>query len=191
MERTKEKILQVAAKTFTKFGFHKTSVDEIAKAARKAKGSVYYYFTSKENLFTEVVKQELQFIKNELNSAVTNEKSAVDKIKNYFSSRIQLMHNSTNYLSTVKIDFFDHFDFLFDVKEEFRKFEKNTLKSLLILGIEKKEFTVLNNIDHISESLALLIKTIELQFEQHSINKNIQLSTETLVSLILKGASVK
>ena len=34
-------------------------MDEIAKIARKAKGSLYYHFHSKEILFTEVVKREL------------------------------------------------------------------------------------------------------------------------------------
>ena len=37
IEDTKDKILSVANKLFSRFGFHKTSMDEIAKIARKAK----------------------------------------------------------------------------------------------------------------------------------------------------------
>ena len=38
IENTRNKILEVANKLFSRFGFHKTSMDEIAKIARKAKG---------------------------------------------------------------------------------------------------------------------------------------------------------
>ena len=54
IDDTKESILSVATRLFSRFGFHKTSMDEIAKIARKAKGSLYYHFASKEDLFREV-----------------------------------------------------------------------------------------------------------------------------------------
>ncbi len=41
LEATKDRIVIVATKLFARFGFHKTSMDEIAKIARKAKGSLY------------------------------------------------------------------------------------------------------------------------------------------------------
>ena len=62
LDDTRKKILSVASKLFSKFGFHKTSMDEIAKIARKAKGSLYYHFASKEELFKEVVSKEIVII---------------------------------------------------------------------------------------------------------------------------------
>ena len=47
----KKLILEMATQLFTRFGFAKTSLDEIAAAAQIAKGTVYYYFPSKEDLF--------------------------------------------------------------------------------------------------------------------------------------------
>jgi AcrR family transcriptional regulator len=37
----------MATQLFTRFGFAKTSLDEIAAAAQIAKGTVYYYFPVK------------------------------------------------------------------------------------------------------------------------------------------------
>jgi len=45
--KTKEVIVNVASRLFGRYGFYKTSMDEIAKMARKAKGSLYYHFESK------------------------------------------------------------------------------------------------------------------------------------------------
>ena len=47
----KELILDSAIELFNRWGYAKTSVDEIARAAHIAKSTIYYYFPSKENLF--------------------------------------------------------------------------------------------------------------------------------------------
>ena len=59
-------IIESATMHFSRYGFHKTTMDEIAKHIHKAKGVIYYYFKSKEELFNEVVKQELGRVKEEL-----------------------------------------------------------------------------------------------------------------------------
>jgi TetR/AcrR family fatty acid metabolism transcriptional regulator len=55
----KECILVEAARAFARWGFRKTSVDDIAKAAKVAKGTVYLACESKEDLFVQVVEREL------------------------------------------------------------------------------------------------------------------------------------
>jgi len=61
MERAKkDSILAEACKAFTRFGFKKTSVDEIARGAGVAKGTVYLAAESKEHLFYQVLHRELR-----------------------------------------------------------------------------------------------------------------------------------
>jgi len=55
----KECILLEAARAFARWGFRKTSVDDIAKAAKVAKGTVYLACESKEDLFYQVLEREL------------------------------------------------------------------------------------------------------------------------------------
>lgn len=52
----KELILKAAAVVFAEKGFHPTTVEEIAIRAGVGKGTVYEYFTSKEELFREMLK---------------------------------------------------------------------------------------------------------------------------------------
>ncbi len=52
---TKEKILEVARVMFAEKGFEGTSVRDIAKVAEVNVASVNYHFTSKENLFNEIL----------------------------------------------------------------------------------------------------------------------------------------
>lgn len=56
----RECILLEAARCFARFGFRKTSIDEIAQKAKVAKGTVYLAATSKEDLFYQVVHREIR-----------------------------------------------------------------------------------------------------------------------------------
>lgn len=56
----KECILVEAARAFARFGFKKTSIDEVAKAAGVAKGTVYLACESKEDLFFQVLHREVR-----------------------------------------------------------------------------------------------------------------------------------
>lgn len=53
---TKDKIIQAARSLFAQQGFEGTSVREIAKAAEVNVASLNYHFSSKENLFSEILR---------------------------------------------------------------------------------------------------------------------------------------
>lgn len=51
------RILNAAQIFFIRYGFKRTSIDEVAHAADIAKGTLYLYYASKEMLFAEVAKK--------------------------------------------------------------------------------------------------------------------------------------
>ena len=64
LTEVQKKIIQAATRKFAKNGYQKTSMNEIVGAAGVSKGSLFYHFHSKEDLFFQVlilgVKQEFQ-----------------------------------------------------------------------------------------------------------------------------------
>jgi len=56
----KDCILGAAARAFSRFGFKKTSVEEIAKSVGVAKGTVYLAAETKEDLFYQSVHREVR-----------------------------------------------------------------------------------------------------------------------------------
>lgn len=63
---SKEQIIKTAHQIFKKQGYHKTSLDTIARACHLFKGSLYHYFDSKENLMKEVLVYNYQHFKEEV-----------------------------------------------------------------------------------------------------------------------------
>ncbi len=51
----KELIIQKAYQVFREQGYYQTTMDDIAKACRMQKGSLYHHFTSKEELMQQVL----------------------------------------------------------------------------------------------------------------------------------------
>ena len=55
-----EQVLSVALEVFGRYGFRKTSMDEVARSADISRPGLYLYFASKEELFRAAVRQELE-----------------------------------------------------------------------------------------------------------------------------------
>lgn len=58
-EKIKETVKKAAKELFRKYGYHKTSVNEIAKKARIAKATIYKYFDSKEQVLDQILMDYL------------------------------------------------------------------------------------------------------------------------------------
>lgn len=56
--RSRARILQAAARLFVQHGYRKASVDEIARQAGLAKGTIYLYFKSKAEILLHAVVEE-------------------------------------------------------------------------------------------------------------------------------------
>jgi len=190
IDDTKESILSVATRLFSRFGFHKTSMDEIAKIARKAKGSLYYHFASKEELFKEVVSVEMANLKNQLTIIVSNPGlNASDKIKKYLITRMEILNSAANYHETLKADFFEHFHFIDDLRTELDEWEKENLKKLILQGVDKGEFAIIGDMDVLLDVFIMTIKGLEIPFFLQNKYEKYSPHFESLIGILTKGLS--
>lgn len=56
--RTRDRIVAAAAELFSELGYRRTSLDEVARRAAVAKGTIYVHFSSKADLLMHAVSQE-------------------------------------------------------------------------------------------------------------------------------------
>lgn len=188
VDDTKESILNVANKLFSRFGFHKTSMDEIAKIARKAKGSLYYHFAGKEELFKEVVSIEMTNLKNQLTIVVDNaDLRATEKIKKYFIKRMEVLNTAANYHETLKADFFEHFHFIDDLRADLDAWEKENIKKIIVQGVDNKEFTPVADMDVLLDVFIMVIKGLEIPFFLQDKYEKYAPHFEDLTGILIKG----
>ena len=185
---TKDKILVVANNLFSRFGFHKTSMDEIAKIARKAKGSLYYHFASKEDLFKEVVSKEIVNLKYQLTIITDNPGlNASDKLKQYLVKRMEVLNYAANYHETLKADFFEHFDFIDDLRNELDEWEKEKLKKIILQGVNEGEFESPDEVDVLLDMFIMVLKGLEIPFFLQNKYEKYSPYFEGLMGILTKG----
>ncbi len=68
MSKTEDKILQAADIIFLLYGYHGTTLQQIATKAGVNKAAIHYYFRSKENIYTLVFKNNLSILSEFLNT---------------------------------------------------------------------------------------------------------------------------
>ena len=71
-EKTREHILLCAEKVFSQKGYYQSQISDIAVMAKVAKGTLYQYFTNKENLFTTMIDNYATQWENEVYLDIEN-----------------------------------------------------------------------------------------------------------------------
>lgn len=93
--KVKDKIVDAALITFTKYGYDRTRMDDIADAAKVSKGKLYLYFKSKEELFYAISERNITGLKEQL-SALFSMKEDVISNAEYFYESFQRNKNTTD-----------------------------------------------------------------------------------------------
>ncbi|MDQ0242818.1 AcrR family transcriptional regulator [Bacillus fengqiuensis] len=73
MSDKQTRIIETAMKLFSQKGYHSTSIQEIAENSGIAKGSIYNYFSSKEDLFMSIFKHYHERLFNKVSQVEQNE----------------------------------------------------------------------------------------------------------------------
>ena len=80
-ELRKQMILEAAEKLFLSNGYEDTTMDEIANDAEFSKGTLYNYFTSKEELYLAIGTKAYEIIIDYTKSFIEKQKPGVDQLK--------------------------------------------------------------------------------------------------------------
>ncbi|MBS1521167.1 MAG: TetR/AcrR family transcriptional regulator [Bacteroidetes bacterium] len=138
-DKIKESIKRAAQELFRKFGYHKTSVNEIAKKAKIAKATIYKYFDSKEAVLHVLL---MDYIKSSVDELITSNTTEIDE-ETHLSNLIM----KTCRLSYTVCNEFIGWDFIRESanSQDFLKNLSNELEEMLVSsfmqlsGIRKQE----------------------------------------------------
>ena len=144
-DEIREIIINVARNIFAKFGFRKTTMEEIAHAARKGKSSIYHYFNSKEEVFNAVVEKETSALHLALSEAVKTASTPEDKLRAYIRTRMDTIGDLANLYSALRDEYLDHFSFIEKIRSQFDHKEISMIKEILVEGVDQGDFVIENH----------------------------------------------
>lgn len=141
-DEVKESIINISRSIFTRFGFKKTTVDEIALASRKGKSSIYYYFESKEDIFKAVVEKEAEMLNEEIFQATCGVENPMQKLKIHVLTRMRTMQKLSNMYSALKDDYLSHLGFIDMIRRNYDQEEIRMMENILEEGCKSGDFQI-------------------------------------------------
>ncbi len=180
-EEFRRKVIITAGHIFSRYGFKKTTMEEIAAALKMGKSSIYYYFSSKEDIFEAVVLHEANVLRNELTTAIKSVESPVDKLKNYVFVRMKSFEKLSNYYNAIFDKNLDHFGFIENIRAKYDREELAILRLILYHGAREKIFNVKD-----SEYTALAVQTALKGLEVPLFWKKREVNIEDRLTAILE-----
>jgi len=78
---TRERLARAARRVFARKGYHTATLDDIARAAHIAKGTIYLYIRHKEDLITLIAEQEINSILSQLEEVSTTFSSPAQRLR--------------------------------------------------------------------------------------------------------------
>ncbi len=105
MNKTKRKIFEASMKLFAEKGYDGTSVEEITATVGVAKGTLYYHFSSKEEIYNFLLEEGTKLLINNVDIKVSKVEKTIDKLRAIvlLQLRVMMKYESliTLYLSQV------------------------------------------------------------------------------------------
>ena len=185
-----QSIIDAAKKLMQQYGLSKTTMEDIAKAAGKGKSTLYYYFKSKEEIFDQVIHQEIDEFFNTVKTAVNKQADAISMLKTYIVMKVKTLREKINLYTFAENDLQGRLNKEFtNLRNRYDNEEKKMISSILTKGVEtslfKKEIT--QEIDVLSELLVSCVRGVEMDIITHNKNKALTDKADLLVEMLIKG----
>ncbi|MDN5355656.1 MAG: hypothetical protein PWQ43_598 [Rikenellaceae bacterium] len=184
--KTKNLILKKAAEVFAAKGIDKTTIEDITKKIGKAKSSIYYYFNDKEELFKEVLENEIENFKNEVEKKLNTTVDPITKLRIYFELRMKKTKELVNLFMIKTNEMTPEVACVNEIRKKYDEEEINIIKGILEEG-DKRNIFYFPNIDNATLVIATALKISELPFIIPGYISNYDEMMDSLIDMVLYG----
>jgi AcrR family transcriptional regulator len=96
-------ILEAAVRLFAEQGYHGTTVGDVCDALGVGKGVFYWYFPSKDALFSELLQDSLLALRRAQEIAISEANDPVDRIERGIRASIDFFRDDPSLLEVIRI----------------------------------------------------------------------------------------
>ena len=98
-EERRKQIMDAALTCFARKGYHKTTMDDIVAESGLSKGTLYWYFKSKDELFFSLVNSLFLEIRHDIDAIAEQHTSASDKLRALAHEFVSFFDEVTEFLN--------------------------------------------------------------------------------------------
>lgn len=122
MNKTKNLIFESAIKIFSESGYRGATMDDIAANAGLVKGTLYYHFTSKEEIFNFIVKEGLDILQSQVIEVQDMTIEPIEKLIKICRIQLTFLYGYTNFFKVVMSQLWGNENRQNELREKIRKY---------------------------------------------------------------------
>jgi len=191
LAQRRAEILATAERVFSESGFVSARMEDIARGAEFAVGTLYKFFKSKEELYAALLQEKSELIRKRVYEELERDVSPAQRIRNVFRARVDLLwkhrdffrlffHGTAGMVCDPRAGFLPHIweqylIFLRDLDDTFRA------------GIELGEF---RRMDAVMLTLAFegILRAYAQRLYQTEAPERVPAEEEALLEIFMQGA---
>jgi AcrR family transcriptional regulator len=188
----KSVIIDKSSIYFSKYGIYKTTIDDIARALKMGKSSIYYYFKSKDDIFKAVLDKEVESFGQKIRDAVNNAPGPHEKLKAFGTARTKCLKELKNKYPALKDSYLSDYAFFEEMRKDYDAREIILMKNILQEGVDRNVFMI-SDIDLTARTIVTVLKGIEYEWtiRENRSDQEIESSIGALMNIFLNGISQK
>ena len=183
----REKIIEAAAELFSRKNYHEVMMDDVAKIVKVAKGTVYNYFPSKEELYFSIMRLRMEKLISSLNNKIKNDSNTLNSLYSYIIHLYMFMMKYQNFFLMYQREFLEaenkHCSELKDSESEL----KNILAGIIQNGKTRGFFRNIDKDFAVSLILGSIYGAINRGIEKNYSNAEMVSDRERIFDFVLHG----
>lgn len=139
-------ILQASLESFSENGYTKTTMDEIVKRCGLSKGTLYWYFQNKQELFIATIELAFQDFDEQLTALVHQDTSSAERLRFFFVQAGEFIRGNKQFVGFLVDAFFQSYQ-IREAMETMRRLYQNyitAVETIIQQGIDRGEFREVN-----------------------------------------------
>ena len=189
MNKTKRKIFEISMKLFAEKGYDATSIEEITATVGVAKGTLYYHFSSKEEIFNFLVEEGIKLLQNSVDIKIAKFSNYIDKLKAIVLIQIKIVVKYEDLITILLSQFWGNEARNKMCKENILAYV-NKIETIVKEGIEKGEIKEGNPKAIASEIYGLICSSLVYKARNQEEIDVIKLYKE-FENTVIEGLKVK
>jgi AcrR family transcriptional regulator len=186
-EKVKAAIKDAAKRVFLKWGLDKTTMEDIAQEAGKGKSTLYYYFKSKEEIFENLVIDDLHSISMKAKAAMVGIISPKEKVKKYIEITFTELKNTVSIYPLITGAFKGTKEFVANIHKRVDNHEEMIILEILQEGFKsnKLHFLEESELEKAASVIVVMIRGLRSYlFLKNDDREKIDIAIKLLVGRI-------
>jgi AcrR family transcriptional regulator len=178
---SKKRIIDAAMSVFSRHGYAKANIRDIAGTAGISVGGVYLYFKNKEELYKSIIKEGMRDFGGKIETITAQAKSATEALSNFLKLHLE---NTLRHKEFILLHIREHgFTFAMDKKKQFLRRQQKLIEKIVLSGIRSGEFRRCNA----KEMSNIIMATLRGTILSIAIDGDVIVSSRGLSEFVLKG----